>query len=252
MPKYLSKKCLAGMVFGRLTVLSDTNKTRIVQCKCQCGTLKDVDRYSLLSGKTTSCKCYQKEQVAGLIGKASITHGKTNTRVYRVYKNMMRRCYSEKAVNYARYGGRGIYVCKKWRNDFEDFYTWFKTHNPEEDKSLTLERIDNDGPYSPRNCRFATATEQARNTRRTFTIKYKGETLNLYEFQEKYAPHMKIKDLHRRLTAKKPWTMKERLSSAPLKTGKPIGKDTVRKPCKEKKLVWDKEPIRNRRETTQL
>ena len=87
---------------------------------------------------------------------------------------MKQRCYNDKNPKYKDYGSRGIVVCQEWLDDFMNFYNWAIDNNYRDD--LTLDRIDNDGNYEPSNCRWATAKQQARNTRRTRKITINGET----------------------------------------------------------------------------
>lgn len=109
-------------------------------------------------------------------------HGKTGTRLYATRRSMMARCYNPKAKDYSRYGGRGIIICEEWLRNPLAFFTWAEEHGYEE--NLTIERIDNDGPYSPENCKWATMKEQQRNTSKNRIICYKGECRSLAEWAE--------------------------------------------------------------------
>lgn len=90
-----------------------------------------------------------------------VTHGMTNTKIYRLWQGMIQRCYNPMADNYARYGGRSIKVCDRWRYSFENFYE----DMGERPEGHSLDRIDNNGDYTPENCKWATFTEQRLNTR---------------------------------------------------------------------------------------
>ena len=97
---------------------------------------------------------------------------------------MLSRCYYNKNAAFNRYGGRGIKVCDQWKNDFESFYNWAKANGYNE--SLTIDRIDNDGDYTPSNCRWVSVSEQANNrsTNRHLTIN--GERLTISQIARKY------------------------------------------------------------------
>ena len=95
------------------------------------------------------------------------------TRLYRIYKNMISRCFKpSKGKGYERYGGRGIRVCQEWLESFEAFRDWALDHGYDED--LELDRIDNNGDYSPENCRFVTHKANNRNRRNNRILTYKG------------------------------------------------------------------------------
>jgi len=109
---------------------------------------------------------------------------KVNPKAARLLVSMKSRCLNPKDPAYHNYGGRGIYICDEWLNDPKAFYTWFESTkvNPK----LELDRIDNDGPYAPWNCRWATRKENSNNRRSSHFETYKGERLTLPQLSEKY------------------------------------------------------------------
>lgn len=169
---------LTGQAFGRLTVLSLAGKRGNYQthwlCRCECGDLCHVYSGCLVRGTTQSCGCLWRE----LNGQQFATHGKSRTRVYTAWLAMRQRCYYEKHAQYADYGGRGIKVCDRWRDNFENFYA----DMGEPPKGSTLDRRENDGPYSPDNCRWATRIEQANNTSASRFIEHAGQRKTVMEW----------------------------------------------------------------------
>lgn len=93
---------------------------------------------------------------------------------------MIDRCFNKNNPQYSIYGGRGITVCEEWRNDYIAFREWALSNGY--DENLSIDRINNDGNYCPENCRWATAKEQANNTRKTRLITYCGETHSVSEW----------------------------------------------------------------------
>tara|TARA_A200000159_G_C7278917_1_gene320611 strand:+ start:78 stop:1040 length:963 start_codon:yes stop_codon:yes gene_type:complete len=173
---------LEGKRFGRWLVESRTDNNRFGQirwaCVCDCGSVKKVIAGSLLSGKSTSCGCYQKEKIRH----TSQVHGMSAAKEYKYYHAMKGRCYNPKNIDYYNYGGRGIKVCKRWLDSFENF---LEDMGPCP-KGYTLDRKDNDKDYSPENCRWASRKEQALNRRTTRTVTYHGVETTYVELCEKF------------------------------------------------------------------
>jgi hypothetical protein len=159
-------KDLTNEQFGRLTALkpiSKINGAYIWLCHCSCGIEVEVCSGSLKSGRTSSCGCLQKELARELHTK----HGFSHTPEYNAWINMKLRCTSPKCKYYKDYGGRGIQVCERWRESFENFLSDMgKKPSPE----LSIDRINNDGNYEPGNCRWATKIEQTNNRKRKLRI----------------------------------------------------------------------------------
>lgn len=152
-------------------------KTRYGLYKCGfCGTEFRAITQSILSGNTTSCGCYLKRRIQEL----NKTHGLGYTRLYRIWLNMKDRVFNNKHKYYSDYGGRGIIICDDWKDDVKSFYDWAMSNGYEEDKGLSIDRIDNDGNYCPENCRWTTRVIQTRNQRirKTNTSGYKGVTFH--------------------------------------------------------------------------
>lgn len=174
---------LSGQKFGRLLVLEraeNHGRQTYWKCRCDCGNIKEINGSKLKNGHTKSCGCLSKE----ITSEMSRTHGMSDTRLYRIYKKMYRRCYKPKTKSFENYGGRGITICTEWLGEhgFENFAKW-STENVYND-NLSIDRKDNDKGYSPENCRWATAKEQANNTRSTVFLTYNGETKPASEWSE--------------------------------------------------------------------
>lgn len=203
---------MIGKRFGRLTVVrrdEDIEPGRpCFLCRCDCGNERVVRGVLLRKGITRSCGCIKKER-AKAMAEAHVTHGKTNTRLYRIWFSMKCRCHKPSAPDYDRYGGRGITVCEEWRNSFQAFYEWSMSNGYGDD--LTIDRIDNEKGYSPTNCRWANKETQNNNTRRNFYITYDGETLTISQWAKKLG--IKKNTLYSRLT-KYGWSVKETFSKA--------------------------------------
>ena len=108
--------------------------------------------------------------------------------LYQDWKRMLNRCYDPNNASYKHYNGKGIEVCTEWKYSFENFLRWSIEHGWS--YNLSLDRIDNDGDYLPKNCRWATSKVQARNRSTCIYLTHDGETKSLIEWCEMYGvPH---------------------------------------------------------------
>lgn len=166
---------LTGRRFGRLVVTKRIikNNKGFWLCVCDCGKIVLMrEKTELLSGRRKSCGCYNRDRIT--------KHGDSYSALYSVWHSMKVRCYTKTSIPYKNYGGRGITVCEKWRNDYTAFRDWALGHGYA--KGLTLDRIDNNGNYTPENCRFVDMRTQSNNRRSTRHISYKGITQSVAEW----------------------------------------------------------------------
>jgi len=160
-------KDISGFKFGKLTVLSFYGRKKSYKywnCICECGSIKEYKQTSLDAGDSTSCGCTRMAKMHEKSKIAKTIHGKTsggNSKIYRIWANMLTRCTNPKASNWKWYGGRGIKVCESWQT-FSNFYADMGDC-PE---NLTLDRIDVNGEYSKQNCRWADWQTQVGNRRK--------------------------------------------------------------------------------------
>ena len=195
---------LTNQTFGRLTVIkrakdqiSPAGKHRVMwTCRCECGRTKDVNADNLKSGKTLSCGCLQKQRAKECIMK----HGDTDSRLYAIWCAIKRRCYRDYDPHYARYGGRGIKMCEEWRESYAAFMEWALANGYRYDAKrgeCTLDRIDNDGDYTPENCRWVSHKIQSNNKSTNHLITLNGETHTIAEWAEIFG--MRYCKLYQRL-----------------------------------------------------
>jgi hypothetical protein len=144
------------------------------ECVCDCESVVTVRLHNLRSENTQSCGCLYREAAEQRRGLKF--HNKAE---YNTWSGMKGRCNTKTNGSYINYGGRGISVCKRWEDSFEDFLSDVgKKPHPE----MQLDRMNNDGNYEPGNVRWATPTEQSRNRRTTIRITIDGQTKCLAEW----------------------------------------------------------------------
>jgi hypothetical protein len=191
---------LTGQRFGRLTASSYVRGNGRTEwlCRCDCGKEKRIDGRALgrKENPTRSCGCIAKEVTRAANVRRNFKHGHSvggkRSKTFDVWTQMMQRCNNANNKGYARYGGRGIGVCERWRD-----FTAFLADMGEAPKGLSIERIDNDAGYSPGNCVWAGARRQVNNRRTTVKVEIDGKTLPLSEWCESlglnyYTVHSRI------------------------------------------------------------
>lgn len=151
---------LTGRRFGRLIALKDSDERYQGSikwlCRCDCGNLTKVTSSSLVSGHTKSCGCLGKERRK----EANTIHGMSRTPTYKTWVKIKQRCLNPNNSRFKDYGGRGIKVCDHWMK-FENFYK----NMGDKPEGKSIDRINNDGDYEPKNCKWSTAKQQAENRR---------------------------------------------------------------------------------------
>jgi len=182
MPAFID---LMGKQFGRLTVIKRNGVSKdghiLWSCRCICNKKINVNGNSLKSGHTKSCGCLRKETSSINSKIYSTTHGHRHTSIYNIWIGMIQRCNNPKNNSYRYYGGRGIFVCKRWMK-FEHFLE----DVGERPKGKTLGRINNNMGYKKSNCKWSTPKEQSRNKRNTKFYYYNNKKQDLLTLAEKY------------------------------------------------------------------
>lgn len=170
---------LLNQRFGKLLVLKFVPKYFNDRggwlCKCDCGAEKVLRPTLLLKGETFSCGCHRRNPGP----RKAKEFGGIKAPEYRNWVNMKERCFRPEHISYPNYGGIGIAVCEEWKNSFENF---MKDMGKKPTKQHSLDRIDNSKGYSPENCRWATAKEQANNRRSNSKVEFNGEVKNLKQW----------------------------------------------------------------------
>lgn len=186
MPKFID---ITGKKYGRLTVLerdfSKGKKRTYWKCQCECGNQTIVDGVKLKNGSTKSCGCLNDENRKKHI-ELFTKHNMRNSPLYDVWCGLRSRCERESNSSYKYYGAKGIKVCDDWKgaNGFQKFYEW--SLNNGYGIGLTIDRINVNGDYEPKNCRWVSMKTQSNNRTNNRYITYYGQTRTLTEWCEKF------------------------------------------------------------------
>lgn len=192
MPKKLD---LTGHKYGKLSVVEEVGKNGynfLWLCICDCGSTKDATTQGLRSGHTKSCGCAY-EDASPAYAAAATTHGMSGTVEYATWKRLKDRCFNPNNPKYHRYGGRGITMCQEWES-FEQFYA---DMGKKPSSYHSIDRKDNNGPYSKDNCRWATDLEQANNKSTARLLSFNGRSQSLTAWAAEF--DMSAGNLHTKL-----------------------------------------------------
>lgn len=182
----MKKLDLVGLKFGKLTVLSELKERNphgkvLFHCKCDCGNEVNVIGTKLKNGWSKSCSCLQKETVKKRSKIDNKTHGLSKTSIYNTYYTMINRCINPNSQSYPNYGGRGIKVCDRWLDSFENF---IEDMGEKPSENYSIDRINVHGNYEPSNCRWATKIEQENNKTTNVFIEYKSKKYTISELSK--------------------------------------------------------------------
>lgn len=200
---------IVGEKLGRLTVVGKAQnhheRGTAVDAICECGGAGSYLLNAMRSGRIKSCGCAMADR-----GKHFITHGHTRkgrpSPTYLAYRNMLTRCTNPKSDHWHSYGGRGVVVCERWLESFENFLA----DMGECPSELTLDRKEVDGNYEAGNCRWATDDEQANNKRTSHFVEFNGECLTVSQWAARL--NIKVNTLYSRLK-KQGWSIEKTLTT---------------------------------------
>lgn len=198
---------ITGLEVGRLKALrcldSKFTSSSYYECQCSCGNLTNVTGAQLVRKRATvSCGCIAREIASARL----LTHGMSHSTEFVSWDRMKARCYNANCPGYEKYGARGILMCDRWRNSFQNFFDdmGFKP-TPEH----TVDRIDNSKGYSPENCRWATKREQTHNSSQVKYLTFGGKTMVIMDWARELK--MDRTTLGKRLSSG--WSVEEALTT---------------------------------------
>lgn len=175
MPKFVD---LSGRKCGAWTVISRSESPRSKWlCRCECGVAREVLAQYLKSGHSKSCGCRNANRKHGAAAKGAPEDLKAT---FNTWSALFERCLNPKNPRYKNYGARGIYICERWKKGFSYFLEDMGIRPP----GKSIDRIDNNGPYSPTNCRWSTPIEQSRNTTKNVVVEFNGKKQCIRAWEE--------------------------------------------------------------------
>jgi hypothetical protein len=205
-------KDLTGLRYGRLLVIRQmprNSKFIRWECLCDCGNYTYPITSQLNSNNCRSCGCLQKDKAK----EHNTRHGMTNTSEFGIWYTMKRRCNDPKVKNYNIYGGRGIKVCNRWMECFENFY---EDMGPRPSEEHSIERLDTNGNYCPENCIWGTEEIQSRNRRNNVKVTINGVTKLMIDWAKDYG----VDESLVRSRRAKGWSLNETIFTVPKHTRK--------------------------------
>ena len=217
-----------GAAYGDLTVLGESEvSSRKFKVLCKCGTVFDCLKGSIRSGNTKSCGCARVATLRTMLTKHGLAARGRQHPLFRAWTDMRKRVLSAKSKSYTNYGGRGIGICDRW----SDFSLFVSDMGPKPGPDWTIDRIDVNGDYEPGNCRWATKSTQANNTRNSLRYVYNGlayTSPEIYAIAETFG--VRYGTLHARLAKGVP--VKEAVETPPArgKVRHKFSKDRVSRP----------------------
>lgn len=181
---------IIGKKYEMLTIkriIREKGEETKVECLCDCGNTKTLSLTRVINKKVKSCGCLVPDKLRSV----RKTHGKSKSRIYKIWKKMNDRCRNVNNKDYDKYGGRDIEISPEWSGEHgaENFIKWAYENGYDENAEkgkCTIDRINVDGNYEPSNCRWINMIEQSYNRRNTIRISVYGEMLTVKEISEKY------------------------------------------------------------------
>jgi hypothetical protein len=174
---------MEGMRYGRVVAIRECGKSSSGDLKwlfkCDCENEFIANGYHVRTGKVISCQKCSAERVR----KASIKHGESNSPEFSIWTGIKSRCYNKSTKAYKNYGGRGITICNRWLESFDNFLS---DMGRKPSAKHSIERINNDGNYEPNNCRWVTIEKQANNKRNNRKLTINGITKNMAEWAREH------------------------------------------------------------------